>query len=467
MSYHCKAAIGRILGALLASVFARNVDAATRIISLGDLDGGTLFSEATDVSYDGTTVVGVGQTDSGDGSFIYSFPAAAMSPLNLTLEGKTISKAFAVSDDGSVVVGIAKESADTAPVTAFRHDVTTGTTTSLAALPIAPVDISNAMGVSSDGETAVGSSNAPLGLRAVYWNSAGEVSGLGLGPEGTELTGEARDVSADGGVIVGATAATPGSIFREAFRWTSEGGYTRLGFLLEGTIQSSLASAVTPDGAVVVGGSYALGAGSLDGGVAFRWTEETGMVSLGSVPNGMGYSEAVDVSADGERIIGSAQITGAGNRPFLWTQNDGIKRLSTALVDDFGFASDLEGWSLLSATAISGDGRAIVGQGIDADGNTVAYLALLDDRLPGDATGDGMVDLVDFNLLKGDFGAYVGPNHGADFDADGYVTLLDFNILKANFGTSAAVPEPAAGVLLACAATVVGAIRLRRRTISR
>lgn len=463
MSYYCKAAVGCGMFVLLAWSGAHDAGAATRIISLGDLDGGTLFSEAMDVSYDGTTVIGVGQTDAGDGSFIYSFLAGSISPLNLDLPGMAVSKAFALSDDGSVVVGIAKESTGAVAVTAYRHEVATGTTTSLATLPTAPVDIANALGVSDDGQIVVGSSNAPLGLRSVFWNSAGEVNGLGLGPEGTELNGEARDASADGGVIVGAAAAQPGSIFREAFRWTAEGGYTRLGYLLDGAIQSSVANAVTPDGAVVVGGSFALGAGSLDGGAAFRWTEESGMVGLGSLPTGMGYSEAVDVSADGGRIIGSAQITGAGNRPFLWTQTDGIKRLSTALVEDFGFASDLEGWNLQLATAISGDGRAIVGRGVDPEGRSVAYLALLDDRLPGDATGDETVDLLDFNVLKADFGAYVGPNHGADFDADGHVTLLDFNILKANFGASAAVPEPAAGVLIAFAATVVGAIRLRRR----
>ena len=65
--------------------------------------------------------------------------------------------------------------------------------------------------------------------------------------------------------------------------------------------------------------------------------------------------------------------------------------------------------------------------------------------LPGDADSNGVVDLEDFNRLKGSFGS---DDPFADFNEDGVVDLADFGILKGNFGGVAAVPEPA-GVMLA------------------
>ncbi len=58
---------------------------------------------------------------------------------------------------------------------------------------------------------------------------------------------------------------------------------------------------------------------------------------------------------------------------------------------------------------------------------------------PGDADGDGDVDLDDFAILKTNFGR-TGVTAGAgegDFDGDGDVDLDDFAILKTNFGTAA------------------------------
>ncbi|MFW6155140.1 MAG: hypothetical protein ACOC95_07990 [Planctomycetota bacterium] len=56
--------------------------------------------------------------------------------------------------------------------------------------------------------------------------------------------------------------------------------------------------------------------------------------------------------------------------------------------------------------------------------------------IPGDADGDGDVDLDDFVILKTNFGTPAGATQGeGDFDGDGDVDLDDFVILKTNFGT--------------------------------
>ncbi|MEM7682230.1 MAG: dockerin type I domain-containing protein [Planctomycetota bacterium] len=81
--------------------------------------------------------------------------------------------------------------------------------------------------------------------------------------------------------------------------------------------------------------------------------------------------------------------------------------------------------------------------------------------LDGDANGDGSVDLLDFDVLAGNFGAgpgFGGGISGGDFNGDGNVDLLDFDILAGNFGASSpgSVPEPASVLLLTAGALVLG-----------
>jgi hypothetical protein len=69
--------------------------------------------------------------------------------------------------------------------------------------------------------------------------------------------------------------------------------------------------------------------------------------------------------------------------------------------------------------------------------------------IPGDADGDGRVDLNDFGLLKQSFGL-AGNRAQGDFNGDRFVDLTDFGLLKQNFGAarpSADVPEPSAAAL--------------------
>jgi subtilisin-like proprotein convertase family protein len=59
----------------------------------------------------------------------------------------------------------------------------------------------------------------------------------------------------------------------------------------------------------------------------------------------------------------------------------------------------------------------------------------------GDADNDNVVDVLDFNLLKGAFGRPRGdPGYDArpDFNGDDVVDVLDFNLLKGNFGVPGA-----------------------------
>lgn len=122
-------------------------------------------------------------------------------------------------------------------------------------------------------------------------------------------------------------------------------------------------------------------------------------------------------------------------------------------------------WDLL-AFALGMDGF-FTGMSTPANALHVGFLVTQPTAslLPGDANGDGIVNLADFNILKTHFGQAGGRGEG-DFTGDGTVDLADFNVLKANFGEGgAAVPEPSTLLLSGFAAmglALVGAKRLHR-----
>lgn len=166
----------------------------------------------------------------------------------------------------------------------------------------------------------------------------------------------AYDISADGTAIVGSLGDGTG-FASEAFRWTQDGGIVSLGNSLGGYYGS--ANAVSADGQVIVGQLF--NRGEVPSGVVWTTDGDTEILPQ--------FGEARDVSADGSTIVGNMQGGGA----VIWDASNGTRSIA-GILSSLGVVQRA-GWTLRWATAISGDGTTIVGEGVNPDGRTEAWLA--------------------------------------------------------------------------------------------
>lgn len=176
-------------------------------IGLGDLPGGEFNSMATGVSADGSVIAGWGriQDASSSGSIFHAFrwtEATGMVALGDLPGGNAHSTAYAISDDGTTIVGLSSGSSG---VKTFRWTQSTGM------ISISPGSFFQPWDVSGDGSVVVGSgpTGDPRGT-AVIWDAINgqrslaavleDVYGVSLGGWTLE---EASGISADGTTIVG------------------------------------------------------------------------------------------------------------------------------------------------------------------------------------------------------------------------------------------------------------------------
>ncbi len=253
----------------------------------------------TNISRDGSTIVGY--LDNGFFTPYHAFrwtKAAGIADLGtLDPPNNTERQSFAtdVSSDGSVVIGYS----DTVGGTtwhAFRW--TEGGVMEDLGSGAGPTGYSRALGVSADGTVIVGESDFPGGFgtvrQAFRWTESGGFQQLGA--LATDFPSVATAVNADGSVVVGVSGvevSTSGSSTNgsRAFRWTPTGGMEDLSPGVGNT--TSAATGVSDDGAIVVGifdpasntgsflpnrpgGHFQFGSDTR----AFHWTEATGSADL-------------------------------------------------------------------------------------------------------------------------------------------------------------------------------------------
>lgn len=333
---------------------------------LGFLPGGGYSdSKPTDISSDGTVVVGQSQSSQGTQAFRWT-KATGMVGLG-DLGGKDpYSTALSVSANGLVVVGGSRSPNSGDLIEAFCWKLGDGMT-AMGALPGGAVFSSGASGVSTDGSVIVGSSTSalsPSGGEAFRWTEATGMMGMGVLPGSPTPTTVPWQLSADGAVFVGFARTTQP---REAFRWSKEEGLVPMGDF-PGISFDSWATGVSADGSVIVG--FASGGGL----TSFRWTKETGMVDLGNAPGGI-YSLAWGTSADGAVVVGVGDVNSI-DVPTYWDETNGMRSLVDILIG-LNLGPAIQGWHLQDAIAVSADGMTVTGWGFNPDGNGEAWIANL------------------------------------------------------------------------------------------
>jgi len=319
-------------------------------MGLGDLPGGLTESYAYAVSADGTTIVGVGSSATGWAEAFRWTAVTGMVGLG-SLTDPVNTKALGVSPDGGVVVGQWSSPPPESAYRAFRWTPDGGM------IDLPPLDPSQSDARAydvTDGGTAVGESRSPGRLPA-KWTSDAQPTPLELPPDYS--SGVARAITPDGSLIVGGAYDRP---HWYAVLWSQGHGVQSIGV--------GVARDVTPDGRVVVGSARQDGPWK-----AWRWTEEEGQVYLGWIEDPTEDNTARGVSADGSVIVGWS-----GDPPdeiaFIWEPNTGMRPLREVLEEQYGL--DLGSWNLYRAYDVSADGKTIVGVGIHS-GYREAWLAYI------------------------------------------------------------------------------------------
>jgi len=228
-------------------------DSSNGMRGLGVLPGGSFESRAFAVSADGSTVVGESNSVAVSEAFVWD-ATNGMRGLGDLPEGAFFSTARGVSADGSIVVGRGVSRSDF--FEAFIWDAANG----MQGLGFLPGGSgSEAFAVSADGSTVVGQAQSFPSDEPFLWDATNGMQGLGFLPGGREF-GRALSVSADGSIVVGFVgAAADASTLTQAFVWDKTNGMqslevmlTELGLDLTGW-QLAEATGISDDGRTIVG----------------------------------------------------------------------------------------------------------------------------------------------------------------------------------------------------------------------
>lgn len=354
-----------VLATCIGLLAASSPAFAAAFEGLGHLPARFPFSVALGVSPDGSVVVG--QVKSGlaeDQAFRWTASEGMVGLGHLSARRDSL--ADSASEGGQVVVGWGRSDTGTRLNVrqAFRWTAAEGMV-GLGFLDDGRPS-SQAMAVSRNGDVIVGSSNS----QAFRWTA--ETGMVSLGALAPGFNSSARDVTSDGSLVVGTANSPDGT---QPFLWTQETGMVSLGISPE---RGTLGLAVSDDGSTVVGWILHNNLRRL----AYRWTDATGLELLGDLTPHKD-SQANDVSADGAIIVGFAN-TFEGSRAIIWDEANGMRALQDVLLTEFGL--DLGDWELSSATAITPDGRTIVGIGRNPEGRSEAWIVNLAPNEPPDCT---------------------------------------------------------------------------------
>ena len=332
----------------------------------GPKDSGSVFSRAWGVSADGT-VVGTFLAPSADGFFFQTHAyrwtdETSFQDLGTLNPPIQEAEAYAVSDDGSKVVGWSRG------VSGYQRPYLWTATGGMQELSEVPGTDAYASDISNDGSIIVGAFYVDVegSWHAFRWNGK-KVTDLGFLKKGhdrlkTGTNSKGMAVCGFGAAVVGSTVDSSG--VQTAFRWEKH-KMQNLGGV--GTNNLAYAEDCSEDGSIVAGTSM----DDLGNLLATRWSPNQ-ILSLGTLGGNM--SESHESSADGNILVGGAGlpfVNGVSQfSAFRWSSATGMEQLSRVLenllgVDKVQFCHQIPcpsgTWFIDLALAVSPNGAVIVG----------------------------------------------------------------------------------------------------------
>lgn len=345
--------------------------AAPAFLPVPPLDGPSYESGVRDLSDDGLVTAGFSDSDDGVRATRWTFAgeSVALGSWFMPQPGDRHSEANAISGDGDTVVGWSRVDSSSTPQFPDRRIAFYWTeATGFQVFPVSAGSEAYAVDVSGDGSVIVGDQrSSSISSWSVRFNIGGSPSPVGLPGSSPWVTSRVSALSADGSRIIGGA-------FYVSYGGTHV-GYRTNPLQLIGTTTNGdqvFSDAITPDGSLVVGHSTA-GALPHEKNI-FRWTDTGGFDDLGVYAPALNtFMRAVD--ATGDTLVGEAGAGGSWEA-LLWRTGSGFEPLQDFAAGELGL--DLTGWTLTRANAITPDGNAIGGEGINPDGVAQGWVLYLD-----------------------------------------------------------------------------------------
>lgn len=296
-------------------------------------------------------------------------------------------------------------------------------------------NLSSGYDISSNGARCVGLGWDGCSANAFLWEEGIGIAALPA--MGTSST-RADTISGDGHVIGGWDQLNGGNRLAAVWREDAAGQWNEE-LLLQGMSGNSTGrgeiNGSNGDGSVLLGTSTGTTTASKG---AFVFREASGVEVLGILAGSLSPTTGgfLDTTEDGATIVGFQRegLGGSGRfRATIWTNETGLTELKPYL-NALG-ANIPESFTLAAGMSISDDGRVICGWGYDgwifAQEAWIAILPGTDAPCPADFNGDGVVDGADLGLLLSGFGTAEATY---DLNGDGEVNGADLGLFLAAFG---------------------------------
>ena len=283
----------------------------------------------------------------------------------------------------------------------------------------------NTYGANGDGSVIVGLAwIAGCKAHAFRWDPVNGTVDLGSTVAGK--SSRANGVDDSGNLIVGWQDQINGQ--RRGAKWTGGVQSYVPNYVSPGGTSYTLGEAlgVSANGAHIVGYTVF----GLNGGNAWQSSISSGQTKL--LPQLAGFTGqaalALGVADDGATAVGTTGGFPPTRKAIIWV--NGVPQDLKTYIESKG-GSIAPYTSLGTASAVSADGRTIVGWGTGASGQPAGWVVRFATPCPSDLNGDGTVDGVDLAIVLGDWGATGGI---ADVDQNGIVDGADLALILGAWG---------------------------------